>query len=68
MIITSAPSEAQILFDGVLVGSTPFSSAAIPPGDHEVTFEKPGFRSVVERVRVAGNKVVELHVTLQPGP
>jgi eukaryotic-like serine/threonine-protein kinase len=68
VIITTAPSDAQVLFDGVLVGSTPFSSAAIPPGVHDVTLEKSGFAVALESVKVVGNKVVELHVTLKPGP
>ena len=66
VIITSAPSDAQVLLDGVLVGSTPFSSATIPPGTHDVTVEKPGFSSSAEHLKVIGNKVVELHVTLKP--
>lgn len=68
VIITTVPPEAQVLLDGVLVGSTPFSSSAIPPGAHDVMLEKPGFAAVADSVRIVGNKVVELHVVLRPAP
>ena len=68
LIITSAPSEAQVLVDGVLVGATPFSSAAIPPGAHDVTLDKNGFATTGDHVKVVSNRVVELHVVLKPKP
>ncbi|MBI5511373.1 MAG: serine/threonine protein kinase [Deltaproteobacteria bacterium] len=68
VIITSAPSAAQVAVDGVFVGTTPYSSGNIPAGAHEITLDKPGFVSHVEHVKVVANKVVEIKVDLAGRP
>ncbi len=66
VVITSVPSGAQVLLDGVLVGITPYSSRAVVPGAHEVLLERPGYVGVRQSVRVTANQVVEVQVALTP--
>jgi uncharacterized protein (TIGR02266 family) len=44
--ITSSPAGAEVVIDGVPVGSTPFSSKEIDPtGTHAITVKKDGFET-----------------------
>jgi hypothetical protein len=55
---------ADVLVDGKLVGRTPLpASVPLPPGSHEVTLRRPGYRSVAQNITLADGSTGE--VTLE---
>jgi hypothetical protein len=55
---------ADVLVDGKLVGRTPLpASVPLPPGSHEVSLRRPGYRSVPQTIALADGSTGE--VTLE---
>jgi hypothetical protein len=42
--VESRPPDAQVFLDGMLVGTTPFASARVGPGQHLIRLERNGYR------------------------
>jgi eukaryotic-like serine/threonine-protein kinase len=65
--VESAPAGAGVWLDGVSVGNTPLSLAAVATGEHEVTAVKEGFVSATERLTVTSGTVPSpILFSLQP--
>jgi hypothetical protein len=54
-----------VFLDGIPVGTTPIEDVALPPGEHEVTFEHDGERST-QRVKLRAGE--HKRVAFQPAP
>ena len=67
-VIISVPEGAGVAIDGVQVGSTPYSSPALPEGRHIVTLEMHGYRVARREITIVAGKVVELRVPLARAP
>ena len=58
--VESRPPDAQVFLDGMLVGTTPFASARITAGRHEIRLERDGYQrwqSSVTIVRGERNRI-----------
>ena len=74
--ITSEPKGATVRVDGKSIGVAPIAAATVPPGRHEVRFEKAGFAPSIQSVEGAPGEVVEVRARLtrlsaaqgRPGP
>jgi hypothetical protein len=62
--IKSTPDSADITLDGKYVGSTP-SIVTLPPGDHPIKIEKPGFKTWERTVTVTSDSQVTVSATLE---
>ncbi|MEO1483932.1 MAG: serine/threonine-protein kinase [Myxococcota bacterium] len=63
--ITSEPSGAEVLLDGVSVGRTPFESRTIRAGSHDIHVELDGYPSVTSRIRITENQILTVFVPFE---
>ena len=66
--VSSAPSGATVLVNGVPVGTTPLLLKDLPVGSRVVRLELDGYRGWSSAVSVVANKLVLTSVDLQPSP
>lgn len=66
--VVSEPSGASVFIDGVEVGNTPFSSAAITNGDYELKLTSPGYESSSVRINVQKDYTLNISIKLFPYP
>ena len=66
--VTSAPSGARVLVDGMGVGATPLEPMAIQPGRHRVQVEKRGFTPFSREVETVMGQGLEVSAILAPLP
>ena len=64
--VSSVPSGAEVLVDGVKQGTTPITLDALCGGERDVTVVKADIGRWNERVRVAAGQVNTLNVRLRP--
>lgn len=67
LVVGVTPADAQITLDGAPVGRGSFDQR-VRPGDHQLTFEAPGYRPRSESVRVRVLSEETLRVALDPRP
>lgn len=65
--VSVLPAEAEITFDGAPVGRGTYEQR-VRPGDHQVTFQAPGYLPRSETMRVSQLSEETLRVTLDPRP
>ncbi|HJX64210.1 MAG TPA: PEGA domain-containing protein [Polyangia bacterium] len=64
LIVRCVLPGADVLVDGKLVGRTPLpASVPLPPGSHEVTLRRPGYRALAQNITLADGSTGE--VTLE---
>lgn len=63
--VTSAPSGAEVLIDGVSVGKTPYSSGEIRAGERSIRVELDGFLAETRTVGVEQGATATLELTLR---
>ena len=62
--IKSTPDGADITVDEKFVGDTP-STLRLPPGDHKIRIEKPGFKTWEKILSVSNGGTATVNVTLE---
>ncbi|WP_099211176.1 protein kinase domain-containing protein [Thermococcus henrietii] len=65
LIITSTPSNAQILLNGTYLGTTPMK-ITVKPGKYVLVIMKTGYKNHTEVLDVESNSVITRNVTLTP--
>lgn len=65
IFVTSTPSQARLIVDGQVYGSTPASIPGLTVGAHTVRVEAPGYRAWEGRVAVLAGTRVRVQATLQ---
>ncbi len=67
VFVKSSPAGADITVDGGFVGDTP-SDLRLPPGKHQITVHKSGFKSWQRTMTVFAGGSVSLNVKLKQAP
>jgi hypothetical protein len=65
--ISTEPSGADVLVDGIPAGTTPLTLDNVTEGDHTVEVRKEGYEPVVENVTVTGGENATVETVLVPG-
>ena len=69
MVITSTPSGARVLVNGIARGSTPARVQFLPPGTYTVRFLLPGYSAAMRNVAISPERLrVPVSATLEPVP
>jgi TonB family protein len=66
--IVSVPDGADVIFDGKLLGTTPFRWKNAPPGDQTLVFKKEGYQERSMTVPVVGGKTTSFETQLAEIP
>ncbi len=67
LLITSTPSGAQVMVNGIGRGRSPVRVQSLSAGSYNVRFVLPGHRSVTQRATISPERSrVEVSVTLEP--
>jgi hypothetical protein len=64
VVVKSDPDGADVLVDGKFAGNAP-STMQLPPGDHMVLMEKPGFKSWQRGINLTPGGIVTLNAALE---
>jgi hypothetical protein len=64
MLVVSQPLAAEVLVDGRVVGSTPFTGE-VPAGEATITVRKPGFSNVEREMDILPNRDHRVNVVLE---
>lgn len=64
--VTSNFGDALVRVNGVRVGTTPLSVPDLPEGQVSVEVSRAGYKTVTQRVNIAGDSVNRVDVTLRP--
>jgi hypothetical protein len=64
VVVKSDPDGADVLVDGKFVGNAP-STMQLPPGDHIVLMEKPGFKGWQRGINLTPGGIVTLNAALE---
>jgi len=64
--INSDPPDAKLFIDGKFAGYTPFSSANLLPGSHEIKLEKKEFAPASDFLKVKKGETASITLTLSP--
>ncbi|NTY01480.1 PEGA domain-containing protein [Deinococcus sp. JMULE3] len=64
--VTSNVGDALVRVNGVRVGVAPLSVPDLPEGQVSVEVSRSGFKTVTQRVEIAGDSVNRVNVTLRP--
>ena len=67
MITVNTDPPSTVFIDGREVGQTPVVEFEVTPGAHTIRVERPGYRTVTERVDVVGGQTVRKRWVLQEG-
>ena len=67
VVFNTTPVASEIFIDGQSVGNTP-QTRGLVEGDHEIKFERPGFRTIIEHVSVTPGSFVSIQRTMIPEP
>ena len=64
--VTTAPDDAEVLFDGMALGSvSPFLKTGVVPGEkHKLEVKKPGFKTWAQEVEVQSGQTLSFTVAL----
>lgn len=65
VVFNTTPVASEIFIDGQSVGLTP-QTRGLAEGDHEIRFEYPGYRMIVEQVSVAPGSFASIQRTMIP--
>lgn len=65
VVFNTTPVISEIFIDGQSVGNTP-QTRGLPEGDHEIRFEHPGYRTVIEQVSITPGSFESVQRTLVP--
>jgi len=65
VVFNTTPVASEIFIDGQSVGLTP-QTRGLTEGDHEIRFEYPGYRMIVEQVSVAPGSFASIQRTMIP--
>lgn len=65
VVFNTTPVISEIFIDGQSVGNTP-QTRGLPEGDHEIRFERPGYRMVTEQVSITPGSFESVQRTLIP--
>lgn len=69
LIITSTPSGARVLVNGIARGPTPARVRFLPPGSYTVRFLLPGYSAAIRNADITPKRLrVPVSATLQPAP
>ncbi|MEZ0311128.1 MAG: protein kinase [Myxococcota bacterium] len=64
LVVISQPAGAEVLMDGVVVGTTPFSSQRVPTGHHQIVIRGVSGRQRAIEIQVREREVVTREVNL----
>ncbi|MGH9163804.1 MAG: PEGA domain-containing protein [Vicinamibacteraceae bacterium] len=67
LVVTSAPSGAEVVIDGQARGTTPLTLKALPPGRHTVRLSREGIEHTRD-VEIAAGQTTNVTVPLAPKP
>jgi len=69
LVVHSALPGADVLVDGKLVGRTPLpASVSLPPGHHDVTLRRPGYRAIPADITLADGSTGEVTLEAAENP
>ncbi|HEX9705320.1 MAG TPA: protein kinase [Gemmatimonadales bacterium] len=66
-ITVNTDPPSTVFIDGREVGQTPVVEFEVTPGSHTIRVERPGYRTVTERVQVVAGQAVRKRWVLQEG-
>jgi translation initiation factor IF-1 len=64
LVVISQPLGAEVLIDGVVVGTTPFSSQRVPAGLHQIVIRSVSGRQRAIEVEIRDGDVVTRELNL----
>ena len=64
VVLYSDPPGARCFMDTLQIGTTPFETAKLKPGDYGIRFELPHYTSVQQRVKIADGHCDTVRVVL----
>jgi hypothetical protein len=67
VVFNTSPVTSEIFIDGQSVGLTP-QTRGLAEGGHEIRFERPGYRTIIEQVRVSPGSFTTVQRTMFPKP
>ena len=67
VITVNTEPPSTVFIDGRDAGQTPVVEFGVTPGPHTIRVERPGYRTVTERVQVASGETVRKRWVLQEG-
>ncbi|MEI6292443.1 MAG: PEGA domain-containing protein [Methanomicrobiales archaeon] len=65
--INTTPIASEIFIDGQSVGNTP-QTRGLTEGDHEIRLERPGYRTIIEKVSITPGSFVSIQKTMITEP
>lgn len=65
LILASTPEGATVQLNGEEVGTTPFTSKPIKPGNYSLSISKEGFETYAEKLIFASGQKVDKSITLR---
>jgi len=69
LVVTTTLPGADVLVDGKLVGHTPLpASVSLPPGHHEVSLRRPGYRALPRDITLADGSTGEITIEAVENP
>jgi len=68
LVISSAPSAAEVYVDNVFRGYSPLTLNDISPGSHAITLSLAGYQNWQGNVQVSGGQTTTVQGTLVPNP
>jgi hypothetical protein len=69
LVVHTALPGADVLVDGKLVGRTPLpASVSLPPGHHDVTLRRPGYRAIPADITLADGSTGEVTLEAAENP
>jgi hypothetical protein len=63
--VESRPPGAKVYLDGTLIGNTPLSLPAVPPGEHAVRLEYDGYRLWASSIRIVASEKNRVRASLE---
>ena len=69
--VLATPKDAEVYVDGYYAGVVDafdgvFQRLRVPPGEHEITLYREGYRIARQKIYLAGRSTYKLHYALQP--
>ena len=69
LLVRTALPGADVLVDGKLLGRTPLpASLSLPPGPHEVSLRRPGYRAIPGNITLADGSTGEITIEAAENP